>query len=45
MATTSEENYDSQDDFDYDSDRPTERWAPLGAVADIEPGSSHSEHR
>ncbi|WAR02008.1 RUND1-like protein [Mya arenaria] len=43
MATTSEDNYDSHDDPDYDSDRPTERWAPLGAVSDIEPTTSHSE--
>ncbi|XP_052229540.1 RUN domain-containing protein 1-like isoform X3 [Dreissena polymorpha] len=47
MATTSEDNYDSFDENEYDSDRPTERWAPLGAVADIEPNTctSLSEHR
>ena len=37
--------YDSvDDDQEYDSDRPTERWAPLGAVSNPEPSSSHTEH-
>lgn len=46
MATTTEEavSYDSTDDQEYDSDRPTERWAPLGAVSNPEPTSSVSEH-
>ncbi|XP_045175317.2 RUN domain-containing protein 1-like [Mercenaria mercenaria] len=46
MATTTEDsaNYDSYDDQDYDSDRPTERWAPLGAVSNPEPSSSLTEH-
>lgn len=47
MATTTEDNYDydSYDDQEYDSDRPTERWAPLGAVSNPDPPSSHTEHR
>lgn len=47
MATSTEEttSYDSYDDQEYDSDRPTERWAPLGAVSNPEPSSSISEHR
>lgn len=47
MATTTAitEDYDSYDEHEYDSDRPTERWAPLGAVSNPEPSSSLSEHR
>lgn len=47
MATSVEDSneYDSYDDQDYDSDRPTERWAPLGAASNPEPSSSLTEQR
>ena len=50
MAETSLEtegyDYDSfDDDADNDSDRPTERWAPLGAVSNPEPSTSSVELR
>jgi len=44
-TSTSEDNYDSYDDQEYDSDRPTERWAPLGAVSNPDPPCSSMEIR
>ena len=39
------ENYDSYDEQDEDSERPAERWAPLGAVSNPEPATSSHEQR
>ena len=38
-------DYDSFDDQGDESDRPPERWAPLGAAADPKPVTSVSEQR
>ena len=38
-------DYDSFDDQSYESDRPMERWAPLGAASDPKPTTPIPEQR